>query len=189
MMEGSAVIRARRGRALLTLAAAVCLIVSGSCTGDESGRQAEKGERIRRSTDVILTGLDGSTTTLSAFKGRVVVLSFWATWSKDCIELIDTMNALHRKFGDKAAILGIVMDAGSERAVRRFVDEHGIRYPVFVKGERVAQGLGGVGKLPTTLLYRKDGTLYERIRGNRKKRYYDERIVKLRGRHAREKAR
>jgi thiol-disulfide isomerase/thioredoxin len=170
-------VRMKRGP--LLIAVLVFLLGSGSCSKEEPERREEKARTATKDTDVILTGIDGSTTTLSEFEGRVIVLNFLATWSKDCLELVNTMNKLHRKFGRRVQVLAVVIDDKGEHSVRRFIEEHGIQYPIFLDGERTAKRFGGVGKLPTTLLYRKNGTLYERIKGNRRKSYYEDKIVKL----------
>ncbi len=177
---GKTVIQVKRYRGLLLVAVTMYLLVSGSCGKEPSEQQQAEPEKIvLKDTDVPLTGLDGSTTTLSEFKGRVVVLNFWVTWNKDCLELISTMNALNKKFRGRAVILGVAIDDKGEHVMRHFIDEHKIQYPVFINGERTAKAFGGVGKLPTTLLYRKDGTLHERIKGNRRQKYYNDRIINL----------
>lgn len=173
-------------RILLLILVSICLLAVTSCTKEQPGKQ-RGGERqetadtkaSRGNSDVVLVGFDGNTTRLSEFRERVVVLSFWATWNNDSRELIKIMNTLQRQFRDKVVILGVAMDDTGEQVVRRFVNEHQIQYPVFINGKQAARSFGGVGKLPTTLIFRQNGQLYERIKGLRKRTHYEKRIIGL----------
>jgi len=84
----------------------------------------------REAYDFRLEGMDGIPRSLKEFKGRVVLLAFWASFCPPCREEMPSLNALYNRWKDRGLmVLGISMDAGKEAAVR-FMKRVGIDFPV-----------------------------------------------------------
>ena len=112
--------------------------------------------------DFSLEGLNGQPLTLAAFKGKVVLLDFWATWCVPCRSEIPHFVGFQEKYGAQGLqVVGISMDDGP-KPVRQFYAEMKMNYPVAVGTERVAQSYGGVLGLPITFLIDRDGRIYKK---------------------------
>jgi cytochrome c biogenesis protein CcmG/thiol:disulfide interchange protein DsbE len=111
--------------------------------------------------DFVLKDIAGHDRTLSSFKGKVVLLEFWATWCPPCKEAIPEMVEFQRKYGEKGfTVLGISLDTDSDAAakVARFSSSHGITYPVLIADEGISAAYN-VMSIPTSFLVSKDGTI------------------------------
>lgn len=115
-----------------------------------------------------LPGLDGKTVKLSDFKGKVVLVDFWATWCDPCKEEIPELVKLYPKLKDKGfVLLGVDMDEEGAPAVKKFLAKQPIDYPLVLNGgERAPKGWTVPG-LPTAYLIGKDGTVRKRWFGEK----------------------
>ncbi len=118
--------------------------------------------------DFELTALDGSTVKLSALKGKVVVLDFWATWCPPCRKMIPELKKIYSKYKNKnVAVIGISMDEGSLATIKTFVDNAGIKYPV-VKGDHaLSKAYGYINAIPTSFIIDKAGVIRDKHTGFR----------------------
>ena len=115
-----------------------------------------------------LQGADGKPVELSAFRGRTLVLNFWATWCTPCVEEMPELQTLHDEItGRGGAVVGIGIDTPS--AIRAFVARHGFSYPLLmggVEGTELARQLGNpTGALPFTVVIDAKGRVIERKLG------------------------
>lgn len=111
-----------------------------------------------------LKDLAGKTHTLGGYKGRWLLVNFWATWCPPCLEEIPDLIVLHEKRKD-LAVIGIAVDFESEKEVRRFVDDNLMSYPVVLGDERVVKQFGRAEILPTTYIYDPNGKFVKMQRG------------------------
>ena len=112
-----------------------------------------------------LTDLDGKPLDLAGYRGKVVLLDFWATWCAPCREEIPQFIALQDKYrGQGLQVIGISMDDGP-KPVREFYHELKMNYPVAVGTEQVAEAYGGVLALPVTFLIDRRGRLAAKYTG------------------------
>src|SRR5205809_6964033 len=72
--------------------------------------------------------LDGRPVSTTAFRGKVVLVNFWATWCPPCREEIPDLVKLQARYKDTLQIIGIAQDSGTVEQVRRFAVEHGMNY-------------------------------------------------------------
>jgi peroxiredoxin len=114
----------------------------------------------------VLSGLDGKTVQLSDFKGKVVVLNFWATWCPPCRREIPDLVALHTKYADQGVVvIGVSLDEGGAAGVQSFATKSGIHYPLVMGDQQTAQAYGGISSIPTTFIIGRDGRLAGSIEG------------------------
>jgi len=113
----------------------------------------------KRAPDLDLKTLDGKTIKLSALKGQVVVLDFWATWCSHCAEMLPQLNAWHRTLQAKGlVVVGIAQD--EEADVRSFIaDGSKFEYPIAVDTSQDALRKYAVQGLPMTTVIDKNGVV------------------------------
>ena len=115
-----------------------------------------------------LPDLAGKTVSLSDYKGKVVLVDFWATWCDPCKEEVPGLVKLHDKMKDKGfTVLGVSMDEEGMKAVTKFMKKQPISYPVLLNGgERAPKGWLVPG-LPTAYLVGRDGSVLKRWFGEK----------------------
>jgi peroxiredoxin len=112
-----------------------------------------------------LRDITGRPLTLSDYKGKVVLLDFWATWCGPCRVEAPRFVDLARRYREQGlAVIGISMDDEPE-PVRKFYNQYKLNYPVALGNEQVSQQYGGVFSLPTTFLIGRDGRVYAKHLG------------------------
>lgn len=117
--------------------------------------------------DFVLNTIDNETFHLRDYRGKVVVLNFWATWCPPCRREIPDLVALQKELGDQGLqIVGVALerDAGV-KAVRSFAEKMDINYPVGLGDGSIAQRYGGVRSLPTTFVIGPEGNIRGQIPG------------------------
>jgi peroxiredoxin len=107
--------------------------------------------------DLALRDLQGNLHRLSDYRGRPVMLHFWATWCGVCRQEFGALNALDGDSGD-AVLLAVAEDGDDAAALRRFVDERGLTYPVLRGSDEVARQWG-ITVFPTTFYLDRQGRI------------------------------
>ena len=120
-----------------------------------------------KAADFSLKGVDGKTYTLSSFKGKAVLLNFWATWCPACVEELPSLQKLSAKFkGQDFQILTVSIDS-EEGPVRDFLAREPLPFPVLEDPKRkVAFDLYAVFGVPASFLIDKQGQLTGRYYGS-----------------------
>lgn len=128
-------------------------------------RQVSHGERIgllRPAPEFSLTDTAGHTLRLSDYRGKVVILDFWATWCEPCKQEIPHFIEMQNQYGAQGLqVLGISMD-DSEPPVREFEQKFKINYPVAVGTAKMADQYGGILGLPITFVIDASGRIVAR---------------------------
>ena len=115
--------------------------------------------------DFSLPDLTGQNQTLSQYKGKLVILDFWATWCAPCRTEIPQFVAWQDKYRVQGLqVIGISMDDGP-KAVQTFQQQVKMNYPVLMGNEKVAEAYGGVLGLPITYVIGRDGRIFSRREG------------------------
>jgi cytochrome c biogenesis protein CcmG/thiol:disulfide interchange protein DsbE len=112
----------------------------------------------RAAPEFQLKDADGRTVRLSDYRGKVVLLNFWATWCGPCTFEIPWFVEFERRLKDRGfAVLGISMDEDGWEVVRPFMSRLKINYRVLLGNDEVGQAYGGVDSLPTSFLIDREG--------------------------------
>lgn len=110
--------------------------------------------------DFELSDASGRPVRLSDFRGKVVMLNFWATWCPPCNVEIPSLVALQQKYRDAGlVVLGVSMDEDGWESVTPFVEKSKINYRVVLGGDEIARRYGDIQSLPTTFLIDRSGRI------------------------------
>lgn len=128
--------------------------------------------------DFILTDAAGRPVRLSDFRGKVVLLNFWATWCSPCRAEIPWFSGFQQAYGD-LVVLGVSLDEDGWTSVKPFIDNHPVRYRVMIGTDDVALRYGVSESLPVTLLIDRSGRIAARHVGLVDKAVYENEIESL----------
>lgn len=110
---------------------------------------------------------DGSNISSRDFEDQALVVTFFATWCPPCRQEVPNLVALQEKYGnDDFTVLGISVDQGDTRAVRNFMSEMGINYPVVMSDTDTPKNFGDVFGVPTSFLIDHQGEIIQRFDGH-----------------------
>jgi thiol-disulfide isomerase/thioredoxin len=124
-----------------------------------------------------LKDVNGKVVSSDTFKGKVVVIDFWATWCPPCRAEMPGYTELQKKYGKKGlVIVGISLDEAGPAAVKSFIEKNKIGYPIVMADEEVVKAFGGVEVLPTTFIIDREGKIRERKEGAEETEAYEKRI-------------
>jgi peroxiredoxin len=137
----------------------VCAALSITGCSTDTVRAAVKAEKERKpAPDFTLKDIDGKPVKLSDYKGKVVLLNFWATWCGPCKIEIPWFMDFEQNYKDKSfAVLGISLDEDGWESVKPYIAQKKINYRVVIGTEQVAQLYGEVDSLPTTFMIDREG--------------------------------
>lgn len=119
-----------------------------------------------RAPDFTLTSLDGSKVKLSDFRGKAILLNFWATWCPPCKVEMPWFVDLQKQYGkDGLVVLGVAMDDSEPASIAKYASQLGVNYPVLLGTDQVSDDYGDVQYLPTTFYIGRDGTIVDKTTG------------------------
>jgi cytochrome c biogenesis protein CcmG/thiol:disulfide interchange protein DsbE len=144
---------------LITLTA-LGLIVACSHSIPADAASLRAGKDRKAAPDFALKDSNGAAVKLSDYKGKVVLLNFWATWCGPCKVEIPWFIEFQQQYKDKGfEVLGVAMDDEGWQAVKPYLTERKVNYRVLLGNDSVTQLYGGVDSLPTTFVIDKEGRI------------------------------
>ena len=164
---------------------AVVAVIAATYMADRATRQPHTGgvglnvakasSAPRPAPDISLKDLDGKDLSLSQYKGKVVLVNFWATWCEPCQVEIPWLIEMQQKYAAKGfTVLGVAMDEEGAKVVTPWVqrerfDVNGsksqMNYPIVIGTDAAADKFGGLLGYPTSVLVSRDGKIIKRITG------------------------
>ncbi len=116
--------------------------------------------------DFQLPSLDGTKVRLSDFRGKAILLNFWATWCPPCKVEMPWFADLQKQYGqDGLIILGVAMDDSKPDSIAQFASEMRVNYPILLGTDKVSDDYGDIDSLPTTFYIGRDGTIVDKMTG------------------------
>ena len=124
--------------------------------------------------------LDGKEVVLSSFKGKVVLLNFWATWCGPCKAEIPGFVELQAKYKDKLTVVGLSVDDPADKA-RAFATEYKVNYPILLGegDEKIQDAYGPIWGIPASFIISKDGKVCRKHLGIAPKAVFEKEVVAL----------
>ncbi len=136
---------------------------------------------LRVAPDFALTDLSGQSIKLSDFRGKVILLDFWASWCEPCkTEIPHFIDMQNRYASQGLQVIGISMD-DEEKPVRDFQQQFKMNYPVAIGNAKLAESYGGILGLPITFVIDHQGRIYKRHIGQTEPSVFEGEVRKLLG--------
>jgi len=131
-------------------------------------------------TDFTLPGLDGKAVKLSAYKGKVVLLNFWATWCGPCKAEIPGFVELQTQYKNDLVIVGLSVDDPADKA-KAFADQYKVNYPIVLGlgHDDIQDAYGPIYGIPASFLISRDGKVCKRHLGIAPKSQFEREIKGL----------
>ena len=136
-------------------------------------------DRARMDADFTLSDIKGKTWTLSAMRGKVVLVNFWATWCPPCRKEMPDMQALYERFGPQGLVILAISDETNDK-VEPFIAEKKYTYPILLDPGRNVNKLFTVEGIPKSFVYDRNGKLVAEAIDRRTNRQFLE-MLKLAG--------
>src|SRR5437660_9503314 len=128
-----------------------------------------------------LRDLDGQPISPAHWRGKVILLNFWATWCGPCRAEIPDLIALQQKYKDQLQIIGLTVDDDDASFIKQVVAKTRINYPVAMTTPELRVQYGGVAALPTSFVLDTQGRIVQKHEGLRDPALYETEIRALLG--------
>jgi thiol-disulfide isomerase/thioredoxin len=147
--------------ALLVWSAAILMGCGAETPGESDAASPDAGSA--EYVDFTLPDLEGQPVHLADYRGKIVIIDFWATWCPPCIFQVPELNAFwetHQAAGE-VMVIGVAVDVEGAEVVGPWAEEHGVSYSLVIGDENVAREFGAMG-FPTLVIVRRDGSVDSR---------------------------
>ena len=106
--------------------------------------------------------LDGRELSSSSWRGKVVILNFWATWCPPCRAEIPDLVALQDKYRDRLVVIGVSEDEAPPEVVKQFAARHNVNYPIVMMTPQLEKMFPGVSALPTSFILDRESRIVQK---------------------------
>lgn len=133
-----------------------------------------------KAPDFSLKSIDGKIVKLSDYKGKIIILDFWATWCPPCRKGIPDLISIQNEYKNDVVVIGVSLDGDKTiKDVPGFVKEYGINYPIVYGDEKIVTAYGGIQAIPTAFVIDKKGNISDQHVGLVDKSVYVNKIKEL----------
>ena len=149
-------------KVVVPLCMTTILLLSG-CSRTSARQEATSSKRSgsanrKPAPDFTLKDANGTAVRLSDFRGKVVLLNFWATWCGPCTLEIPWFVEFEQQYKSKGLeVVGVSMDEDGWQVIKPYIAEHKVNYRILLGDDSVSQLYGGVDSLPTTFIIDREG--------------------------------
>jgi thiol-disulfide isomerase/thioredoxin len=125
-----------------------------------------QGQSVQKAASLSLKDIQGRSLRLSDYKGKVVLLNFWATWCPPCRAEMPDLIKMQREYRSRGLrVIGITYPPETIREVRRFTGKLGVNYPVALGTKETRSLFDASETLPLTIVIDREGNILDRIEG------------------------
>ena len=134
----------------------------------------------KKAADFKLKTLEGKEIKLSDYRGKIVIIDFWATWCPPCRKGIPDLISLQDEFKKEVVVIGISLDQQNTiKDLKPFIENYKINYPVVLGDEKVVKDYGGISAIPTSFIIDQKGNIVDSHIGLVPKAVYVDQIKSL----------
>ncbi|MCA2004330.1 MAG: TlpA family protein disulfide reductase [Ignavibacterium sp.] len=134
----------------------------------------------KKAADFKLKTLEGKEIKLSDFRGKIVIVDFWATWCPPCRKGIPDLISLQEEYKKDLVVIGISLDQQNTiKDLKPFIENYKINYPVVLGDEKVVKDYGGINAIPTSFIIDQKGNIVDSHIGLVPKTVYADQIKSL----------
>jgi thiol-disulfide isomerase/thioredoxin len=150
-------LRVRESAGISAWLAWVAAVVISGCVAQESD---VGGAPVRLAPDFTLQDVHGTEFSLADFRGKTVVIDFWATWCVPCLYQIPALNEYWARYreGEEVVVIGVAIDVEGAEIVAPWIAEQGVEYLILIGEESLAREYGAMG-FPTIAVVNPDGEI------------------------------
>ena len=151
---------------IVAMVVSLMLVLGINLSRHSPSEKATSQLKGQSAPEFALQSLDGKTVHLSDFRGKAVLLNFWATWCEPCKIEMPWFVELQKQYAPEGLqIVGVAMDDAAEKDIADFATKMGVNYPVLIGKEEVGNAYGGLPFLPTTFYIDRDGKVVDKVFG------------------------
>lgn len=144
------------------------------------GKKDVDNKEVSKAPDFKLLDTEGKEVKLSDYKGKIVILDFWATWCAPCRKGIPDLIEIQKEYNNEVVVIGISLDQSNTiNYVKPFMEQFGINYPVVYGSEQVIIDYGSIRAIPTSFIIDREGNIVDKFEGLMPKSTYVNRINTL----------
>lgn len=184
-MNGVGCIRRNRigGAAFLSICIGVTLVIfhRGNGLRAEDSPQGKNQPRVGGLAPAFnVQKLGGGEVSLADYRGKIVMVNFWATWCGGCRLEMLWLAELRQKYASQGfEVLGIVTDDAPPEKIAEITHRYGVKYPILICNHRTANAYGGLPYLPASFFISRKGTVIEEMAAAASKEEIETDIRKL----------
>ena len=133
----------------------------------------------QKAPDFTFKSLDGEEYSLIDFKGKVIVLNFWATWCGPCVHEMPDLEKLYQNYNEKGLqVLGLTLQS-KKKQIPGKIKKTGVTYPILLDAESAVNTYGPFNAVPTTFIINRKGEIVKQIVGARSYKQFENMIKDL----------